>query len=572
MTDTILRSSDRGGGNGPVKAANGPLQTDDGSARRAGATTSCRASLVRSLLCCFPLSLRSSAVVIALMLPSVASAQASHAGKPVYDKWCAGCHGVEGRGDGPGARYMLPLPRDFTRASYQIRTTGTGELPTDEDLRRVIDDGMPGTAMPGWRGRITNRERDDVIAYLKTMSRFFANAQPPQPLSIGGAPGGGDDAIAEGRRVYEQMECNKCHGQQGRGDGTSAPTLVDDWDSPIRAADLTENWHFNGGGTVEQIYTRLRTGLDGTPMPTFSDAVEAGLVTDEQLWQLAHYVRSLSPDEAPRVREVVRAMRVDAGQLPAGPADSTWAGAEAFYVPLVGQIIVKPRWFAPSIDGVWVQAMHDGTSLAMRLVWHDPSRSPAPAWDEWLGRVRTTLAEVDEPLPAAQGADGFVVQFPARLDEGERPFFLGGTTRRPAYGIRWTSTPDRIEEGMLTGLESFAPRASPEVTHVATHADGAWQLQIVRPLALSDSSAGPLFAAGRAIPIAFRAADGSNGEDGRRSSVSAWYAIYLDVPTSRGVYLAPLSTMLLTAGLGLVVVRQARRRERDSERPTSEET
>ena len=512
------------------------------------------------------------ALLLALILPIAAGAQ-DHRGKPAYDKWCAGCHGVEGRGDGPGARFMLPLPRDFTRASYQIRTTATGELPTDEDLRRVIDDGMPGTAMPGWRGRITQRERDDVIAYLKSMSRFFANAEAPAPMSIGRAAGGGDEAVAEGRRVYEQMECNKCHGQQGRGDGTSAPTLVDDWDAPIRAADLSENWHFNGGGSVEQIYTRLRTGLDGTPMPTFSDAVEAGLVTDDQLWQLAHYVRSLSPGETPRVREVVRAMRVDAGELPAGPNDSTWARTEAAYIPLVGQIVVKPRWFAPTVDGVWVQAMHDGSRLAMRLVWHDPSRSPDPAWDEWLGRVRTVLTDIDGALATTQGADRFVVQFPTMVEEGaERPFFLGGSPRRPAYGIRWTSTPDRIEEGMLTGLESFAPRATPDVTHAATWADGAWHLQIVRPLSLADSTAGPAFGAGRAIPIAFRAADGSNGEDDARSAVSAWYAIYLDVPTSRGVYLAPLSTMLLTAGLGLVVVRQARRRERDSERPTSEET
>ena len=518
------------------------------------------------------IAVRRCALVLALILPLAARAQ-DHPGKPVYDKWCAGCHGVEGRGDGPGARYMLPLPRDFTRASYQVRTTATGELPTDEDLRRVIDDGMPGTAMPGWSGRITSRERDDVIAYLKTMSRFFANNQAPAPVAIGRASGGGDDAIAEGRRVYEQMECNKCHGQQGRGDGTSAPTLVDDWDSPIRAADLSENWHFNGGGSVEQIYTRLRTGLDGTPMPTFSDAVEAGLVTDDQLWQLAHYVRSLSPPEPPRVREVVRALRVEAGELPSSPGDSAWARAEAFYVPLVGQIVVKPRWFAPTVDGVWVQAMHDGSRLAMRLVWHDPSRSPDPAWDEWLGRVRTVLTDADAPIASAQGADRFVVQFPARVEEGgERPFFLGGSARRPAYGIRWTSTSDRIEEGTLTGLASFAPRATADVTHASRWADGAWELQIVRPLALTDSTAGPALVAGRAIPIAFRAADGSNGEDDVRGSVSAWYAIYLDVPTSRGVYLAPLSTMLLTAGLGLVVVRQARRREREPERPTSEES
>jgi hypothetical protein len=81
-----------------------------------------------------------------------------------------------------------------------------------------------------------------------------------------------------------------------------------------------------------------------------------------------------------------------------------------------------------------------------------------------------------------------------------------------------------------------------------------------------------VFATGRAIPIAFFAADGSNGEDDVRGSVSAWYAIYLDVPTPRRVYVAPAAAMLLTAGLGFMAVRQAQRRERIVRRSTTEET
>src|SRR2546425_10261800 len=38
-------------------------------------------------------------------------AQDTTAGKTVYVKWCAGCHGDTGAGDGPAARYMLPRPR-----------------------------------------------------------------------------------------------------------------------------------------------------------------------------------------------------------------------------------------------------------------------------------------------------------------------------------------------------------------------------------------------------------------------------------------------------------------------------
>src|SRR5690606_21076675 len=83
-----------------------------------------------------------------------------HPGKPIYDKWCAGCHGEDGRGTGEAAAYMLPRPRDFTRALYQIRTTASGELPTDADILRVIDEGMPGTAMPGWRTLLSRSERE----------------------------------------------------------------------------------------------------------------------------------------------------------------------------------------------------------------------------------------------------------------------------------------------------------------------------------------------------------------------------------------------------------------------------
>src|SRR5205823_1276385 len=93
----------------------------------------------------------------------------------------------------------------------------------------------------------------------------------------GGARGGGTDpaALKEGRRFYEDsIHCNKCHGDEGRGDGPSAPTLKDDAGFPIYAADLHQNWRFRGGGTVEDIYHRLRTGLDGTPMPSFSDLIE----------------------------------------------------------------------------------------------------------------------------------------------------------------------------------------------------------------------------------------------------------------------------------------------------------
>jgi len=501
-------------------------------------------------------------LVLALLVPLTAhrsplAAQGASEGKAVYDQWCSGCHGTTGAGNGYAATRMLPRPRDFTRAVFQIRTTASGELPTDADLRRVVDEGMPGTAMPAWKSRLTARERDAVVGYLKTLSTFF-QGQNPTPITIGKAPRSTPETIRDGRATFEKLECFKCHGELGRGDGKSAPTLKDDWDQPLKPADLTEGWNFNGGYTVEQIYTRLRTGLDGTPMPSFSEAVDSKIITDEQLWHVAQYIRSLSPERPPEPRDVMRAAQV--ATLPGGPDDSAWAGVERYYVPMVGQVIQKPRWFAPAVNTIWVQAVHDGKSLALRLTWHDRSKSPDPAWDEWLGRMQQAMTEGDAPVSATQGPDRLYLQFPLHAGgDAERPYFLGGSSRRPVYLWRWSSEGDDLEEGTGTGLGSFKAGAGGEAAHVARYDRGEWQLQITRPLVPHDTTAATPFPVGETIPIAFFAADGSNGETETQGAVSAWYAIYPDVPTAPGVYVTPIIALLLTAGVGLGIVRRAQK-------------
>jgi mono/diheme cytochrome c family protein len=503
------------------------------------------------------------ALAAALAVAPPLVAQEEHPGRSVYEKWCAGCHGVEGDGNGPAAAWMLPRPRDFTEALYQVRTTPSGALPTDADIRRVIDEGMPGTTMPGWEGHLSRAERDDLVGYLKSFSRFFEMEDAPPPIEIGTGPGMTAETIEDGRRLYRELECWKCHGDAGRGDGASAPTQTDDAGFPIRPADLSENWMFNGGGSVEAIYTRLRTGLDGTPMPSFADLVDADVITDDELWHVAHYVRSLSPESEPEIGDVVRATRVE-GVLPSSPADSAWAGIDRFYVPLVGQIIQEPRWFAPAVDGVWVQAAHDGETLAMRLVWHDPSRSPDPAWDDW----RALLAQHLEPLaggaPPPDVADVLTIQFPSAMPEGrELPYFLGGDAGEPVYRWRWTSD-GGLEEQLARGLEDAEPlpETSATPTAAAEFEAGQWRVVVRRSLGSDDPQRRLAFPTGEAVPVAFFAQDGSSGETASRGSVSSWYYLYLDTPVPATVYTLPITAALITALLGWVVVTRARRTER----------
>ncbi|HVH08760.1 MAG TPA: c-type cytochrome, partial [Gemmatimonadales bacterium] len=454
-------------------------------------------------------------------------------------------------------------PRNFTGAIYKIRTTASGQLPTDRDLARAIDEGLPGSAMPAWKGRLSDAERRDVLAYVKTFSTFFADtSQHVAALSFSGEPGGtGANALKVGRQFYDSIGCRKCHGDQGHGDGPSAPTLKDDAGFPIYAADLHQAWRFRGGEATADIYRRLRTGLDGTPMPSFSDLIDQKFLSDEQLWRLAQYVRSLSPATPPEVRDVVHAPQVT-GVLPGSPDDSAWARVERYWFPLVGQVIRKPRWFAPAVAGVWVQAVHDGKTLALRVSWDDRTQSPDSAWLGFAGRVLATAGVDDSPPPKAEAwPDQLAVQFPRHLpapDAIERPYFLMGSTTDPVYQWRWTSAPRRTVAGLARGIERFdtLPEAP---AGQALYDHGEWRVVFTRALATADTANEVQLEAGRAIPVAFFAWDGSSGEHDSRMAVSTWYFLALDRPTPPSVFISPAVAMLIALGLGLVVVRRAQR-------------
>src|SRR5439155_13642480 len=87
------------------------------------------------------------------------------------------------------------------------------------------------------------------------------------------------------------------------------------------------------------------------PMPSFADLIDQKFLTDEELWRLAQYVRSLSPNTPPEVRDVVHAPQVP-GTVPVSPDDSAWTRVARSWFPLVGQVIHKSRWFAPAVAGV----------------------------------------------------------------------------------------------------------------------------------------------------------------------------------------------------------------------------
>ncbi|HWP81035.1 MAG TPA: c-type cytochrome [Bacteroidota bacterium] len=227
--------------------------------------------------------------IVALFLSHLLQAQPSlDLGKEIYMARCSMCHGTDGKGDGAPSRALNPKPRDFTSGKFKFRSTESGSIPTDDDLVRTVQSGLHGTSMIDWGALMSDDSIRAVIAYLKTFSRRFTN-EKPKPVRVGTAIPSSKASIAAGKRVYEKLQCAKCHGDDGTGANAIQKEFTDDWGEPIRATSLTEPWAFRGGVTARDVYLRFRTGIDGTPMPSYK-----GSASDEEMWHLANYVLSLA--------------------------------------------------------------------------------------------------------------------------------------------------------------------------------------------------------------------------------------------------------------------------------------
>jgi cytochrome c oxidase cbb3-type subunit 2 len=215
------------------------------------------------------------------------------AGKAVYLRECSACHGERGDGQGPAAAFLDPRPRDFTKRKFKLRTTLIGQPPTTADILRTIERGIPGTAMPSF-AFLTAEERGQIAAYVLDKANLLDGKEPAPIPDPGGSPPSTTEQVARGKVVYEQLGCATCHGAQGKGDGPSAKGLKDDDGHSIAVRDFTGGV-FRGGGEPRDLYYRFVTGLDGTPMPSYADAVKG-----DDRWALVAYVMSLRTLVEPR--------------------------------------------------------------------------------------------------------------------------------------------------------------------------------------------------------------------------------------------------------------------------------
>ena len=294
----------------------------------------CLAVLIASLCAAPTGSVRAAA-------PDVGTEAQRESGKKLYLKNCSQCHGEKGDGEGYAAPHLRPRPRNFTTGKFKVRTTPNGALPTHQDLVNIIRRGMPYTSMPAWPN-FSDQEVSDLAYFITTFSPDFSNPENvPKPVPLPSAPSATKESIELGKKLYVETGCVKCHGTLGRGDGPSAPTLMDDWGHPIRAADLAQSWTFRGGSSREDIFRTMSTGLNGTPMPSFLDALKP-----EQRWAITDFIVSLSGSDGPGYANLVVAKHVqDPIDLAKGAA--SFASAPVARFPIIGQIMEPGRAFHP---------------------------------------------------------------------------------------------------------------------------------------------------------------------------------------------------------------------------------
>lgn len=218
---------------------------------------------------------------------STTDAEWSHifAGKEVYETYCTGCHGTKGDGKGPAASFLDVQPRNFTKGLFKFISTPPGSLPSDQDLHRTLLRGVPRSSMPSW-SFMSETDRSNVIAYIKTFSDRWQKRVHAAPLAFGAPPAsvGSTRSAAIGKVIYARMGCMNCHGLEGLGDGPSAATLTDNDGNKIVPFNFREGV-LKGGSRIEDVYRTFYTGLAGTPMPAYG-----GILTDDENWHLVSYV------------------------------------------------------------------------------------------------------------------------------------------------------------------------------------------------------------------------------------------------------------------------------------------
>ncbi|MFQ5598754.1 MAG: c-type cytochrome [Nitrospiria bacterium] len=506
------------------------------------------------------------------------------AGKGVYFRKCVWCHGPDGAGDGPSAIRLATKPRNFNQGTFKIRHTGSGELPTDEDLFNTVTHGLPGSVMPPWGGILSEEERRNVVAFIKkelVKDREFDDPDEEITVIDYGTPiPSSPESIEQGKDLFmNKAKCVECHGVEGRGNGNLSQR--GDWGFPIFPANLQKPWNLRGNRrdpyNPRNIFREISTGLNGTPMPSFADEL-----TVEERWHVANFVMSLTDIKRPLDPEtgrpsigfVIKSKFVAEGGLPSTPEDPKWDVVPPQIVGMASQIIQPPRHFIRTVDDIRVRSLYDEKDVMLLFEWDDRTEShrdengearydfkrlasvafPAINTTQYThenDRARGPLKDVN-PEPVGIYNDGIAIQFGQKWEEIAPPqkwYFIHGDEKKGVDIWKWQSD-GTVEELEGHGIDKVEVREGSQNVKVvyAKWTHGRWQVIMKRALQTEDKEKSAQLVTGKNIPITFFAWDGDAGEVGGRMALSTFYYLMMEPPIPQSVYVVPPIVFFVLVG------------------------
>lgn len=500
-------------------------------------------------------------------------------GEILYQKQCSVCHGTKGLGDGKASYLLYPKPRDFVTDKFRLIST-TNQKATDDNIFEVIGRGMAGSSMPPWE-HLSEQDRWALVYYIRYLSEVdnykksvdsqgdIINEKMPldslnimlrehvssdKIIKIPDEPKITQEALSRGQELFK-VSCAGCHGIQGRGDGQQ--NMVDSKGLPTKPRDLTAGV-FKGDSSSEELYYRMIAGMPGSPMPSYNE-----VFTQEQIWDLIHFVQSLVP-EGKEEKAQLKATQITAqkvsDEIDLNPFAQQWSKAKPVYVSLT------PLWWRDNrIEGVDIQAVYNEEQIAFKLSWSDSAK------DDNLVEVQSfsdgaalQFSTDDDPPFFGMGGAGQSVhiwhwkagweqkgdqrqdietQYPnTAMDsyESQKNYEHGSafeTTQSktkfhdPKYTTGWgagnpVSDPNKeeaAEEGMSEGMGTYtAHRPNTEkVDARGVWINGKWHVVFVRSLKAAEKDA-LQFQLKESLSVAFAVWDGAGGDRNGQKMVSIW--------------------------------------------------
>ena len=291
----------------------------------------------------------------------------------LYREHCGHCHGISGDGAGPTAAFLNPYPRDYRPGLFKFKSTERAAKPTFDDLRHIVHQGIPGTAMPSF-ALLPPDELDAIVEYVKYLAmrgevelnlirelldegeidtsrahlvgseeepgllaqiaaswreapeRVIVPADLPEGLDMDD-PVSVAESAKKGKEIFygQVAACVKCHGNSALGDGQA--TEPDDWSKGVLPEDVAfgalpprniiprnlRSGVYRGGRRPVDLYWRVWAGINGTPMPGLEAVAKAGTdIKPEDLWHLVNYVRTLPYEDSDALASQEPTMHVDA--------------------------------------------------------------------------------------------------------------------------------------------------------------------------------------------------------------------------------------------------------------------